>query len=167
MAKQLILVRHGKAENQRPDSNDFQRKLTDRGRNNAAEMAERLKVKNLLPDYLLSSPAARALETCQIFAGVLGMDEASITTNAAIYEASAKALLKALNAIPDRSERAAMFGHNPGISMLALELTDADVYDMPTAGVVVISFDADSWAEVSMHTGTMLLFDYPERNARD
>ncbi|TDO22753.1 SixA phosphatase family protein [Pedobacter duraquae] len=162
MAKQLIIVRHGKAENQHPDGSDFERNLTERGRNNSAEMAERMKIRALIPDYLLSSPAPRALQTCEIFAEVWNMDKQAITTDESIYEAPLKALLKAVNALPDSSVKAAMFGHNPGVAQLALTLTDADIYDVPTAGVVVINFNADAWAEISANTGTMLLFDYPE-----
>ena len=162
MAKQLIIVRHGKAESQHPDGSDFERQLTERGQHDSAEMAERLKIRGLVPDYLLSSPASRALETCEIFAEVWNMNKQDITTDKSIYEAPLKALLKAVNALPDSAEKAAMFGHNPGVAQLALTLTDEDIYEVPTAGVVVVNFEADSWAEISTNTGTMLLFDYPQ-----
>ncbi|RZM26447.1 MAG: phosphohistidine phosphatase, partial [Pedobacter sp.] len=79
MAKQLILVRHGKAENQLPDSSDFDRKLTNRGRRDATEMAERLKARSIKPSYLFSSPAPRALETGEIFSRVWDLDPQTIT----------------------------------------------------------------------------------------
>ncbi len=56
----------------------------------------------------------------------------------------------------------AMFGHNPGFTDFANYLTDADIYNIPTSGVVVISFDVDDWAEISHHSGKVLLFDFPK-----
>ena len=48
-----------------------------------------------------------------------------------------------------------LIGHNDGISSLASYLTDKNVH-LKTGGYVCISFEADSWREVSCGTGTIV-----------
>jgi phosphohistidine phosphatase len=162
MAKQLLLVRHGKSDKDIPHVKDFDRPLNHRGNKNAHTMAEKLLEKGWTAPLLVSSPANRALSTAVHFAKVFNIPEEAIKTDLSIYEANTMALLKVVNGFPNQSEVIALFGHNPGITDFANYLTDADIYNIPTSGIVVINFDVSDWAEVSYHTGTMLLFDFPK-----
>jgi phosphohistidine phosphatase len=66
--KKLIIVRHAKSSWDNPDLDDFDRPLNKRGLKDAPRMGKRLKEKHITPDILLSSPAERALATCQAIA---------------------------------------------------------------------------------------------------
>ncbi|RYD71498.1 MAG: histidine phosphatase family protein, partial [Sphingobacteriales bacterium] len=81
-----------------------------------------------------------------------------------IYEANTTALLKVVNDLNDDAETVIMFGHNPGFTDLANELSDAELYNIPTAGMVLMSFPFDSWKMVSRGTGEMVFFDYPKNS---
>jgi len=58
--------------------------LNDTGRDQAHEVAAELKNKGI--DMILSSPQNRTMETAQIVAGILGIDEIKITKGLKLYE---------------------------------------------------------------------------------
>lgn len=160
MAKQLLLVRHGKSDWANLDLKDFDRPLNKRGKENAPEMAERLINKGIKFDLMVSSPAKRARSTAKFFAEAYQIDD--IQYEEAIYEANTNTLLKVVNGLADEADTVIMFGHNPGFTDLANELSDADIANIPTAGMVLISFPFDSWKMVSRGTGDLVFFDYPK-----
>ena len=162
MAKQLLLVRHGKSDWGDANLRDFDRPLNKRGLENAPEMAERLINKGFKFDLMVSSPAKRAKSTAKFFAEAYHFD--NIRYEELIYEANTTALLKVVNDLNDDAETVIMFGHNPGFTDLANELSDAELYNIPTAGMVLMSFPFDSWKMVSRGTGEMVFFDYPKNS---
>lgn len=162
MAKNLLLVRHGKSDWGNLALKDFDRPLNKRGKQNAPEMADRLLKKDFKFDTMLSSPAKRAKSTAKYFAEAYYVE--TIQYEASIYEANTNTLLRVINALDDSAETVIMFGHNPGFTDLANELSDADIYNIPTAGMVLISFPFDSWKMVSRGTGDLVFFDYPKNS---
>ena len=63
---ELVLLRHGKAENSNPDG-DFSRCLVEKGREQARRAARNLKNAGLLPEIVLTSPLLRARQTADEF----------------------------------------------------------------------------------------------------
>jgi len=163
MAKQLVIIRHGKSDWAEPGMSDFDRPLNHRGNKNAPEMAERISRKNLVPQLVVSSPAKRAITTAGHFSTVWNMPLSNIQQEPAIYEANVTALLMVVNQLDNLVERAAMVGHNPGLTDFINYLADAHIYNLPTAGVVVIDFPFDDWSMISQHTGSLFLFDCPKK----
>lgn len=159
--KQLLLVRHGKAEPHTSDKKDIDRALSRAGHLDAPEMANRFIGKGVLPEYLVSSTANRALTTAKHFAKVWNIEPEQVYTEAAIYEANVPTLLSLVNSLDNQYHKIALFGHNPGFTDFANYLCNADIYNIPTTGLVWIEFPFDDWAMVSEGTGTKLLFDYP------
>ncbi len=162
MTKKLFLIRHGKSDWADIQLSDFDRPLNARGNRNAPEMAERILKKDLVPQLIVSSPALRALFTARHFAKVWAKPAAQIQLEINIYEASAASLLKVLNSFDDEFDRIALFGHNPGLTDFANYLSDANIYNIPTAGTVLIEFDVDKWSEIGYHDGKLIEFDYPK-----
>jgi len=162
MPKQLLLVRHGKSDWGNLDLKDFDRPLNKRGKENAPEMAERLVNRGFKFDLMVSSPAKRAKSTAKFFAEAFQFDD--IKYEESIYEANTNTLLKVVNGLDDAADTVIMFGHNPGFTDLANELSDADIYNIPTAGMVLMKFPFDSWEMVSSGTGDLVFFDYPKNS---
>lgn len=162
MAKQLLLIRHGKSDWGNINLSDFDRPLNKRGKENAPEMAERLIKRGFKIDLMVSSPAKRAKSTAKYFAEAYNIDH--IQFEESIYEANTNALLKVVNGLNNGADHVIMFGHNPGFTDFANALCDADIYNIPTAGMVLISFPFDSWQMVSKGTGEMVFFDYPKNS---
>jgi phosphohistidine phosphatase len=163
MAKQLLIIRHGKSDWAEPGMSDFDRPLNHRGNKNAPEMAERIVRKNLVPELIVSSPANRALTTARHFAQTWNIPTANIQQEPSVYEANVTSLLKIINGLSNGVNSAALVGHNPGLTDFVNYLADAHLYNLPTAAVVVIDFPFDDWSMVSQHTGTLFLFDCPKK----
>ncbi len=162
MAKQLFIIRHAKSDWDDPKLSDHDRPLNKRGHKNAPEMARRLVKKHLIPEKLVSSTALRALTTARYFADELDIKQKAIEQEPEIYEASASTLLNIVNGFDDKSDRVAIFGHNPGFTTLLLNLCGGDIYNMPTCSVAIVDFPFNSWKLISNGTGELRFFDYPK-----
>ena len=79
--KTLYIIRHAKSSWTNPLMDDFDRPLNKRGELNAPHMGKRLKEKRIVPDLMLSSPAKRALSTCEKIADVLNYSREKIKTD--------------------------------------------------------------------------------------
>jgi phosphohistidine phosphatase len=162
--KQLLLIRHAKSDWNDPTQKDFDRPLNNRGHKNAPEMAHRLVKKGFIPQQLVSSPAMRAQTTAKYFAEAFGIKKSEIQNEQPIYEGSASSLLKVINQLDNGHDLIALFGHNPGLTTIAVNLCGADIYNIPTCGMVLIEFPFDEWKMVSNGTGKMVFFDYPKKS---
>ena len=144
----LTLIRHAHAEAERAGIKDFDRSLSETGVREARAAALKLAAENPQVDLILSSPAVRALQTAQIFARALAYPEPRIGTDASLYLASPDAILAALEDIEDAVRHVLVFGHNPGISILARQLSaNSRMPELNTAGVFSIQLTLPSWAE--------------------
>ncbi len=164
--KRLILVRHAKSSWDDQTLTDFDRPLNDRGNRDAPRMGKRLKEKDIHPDMMLTSPAARALTTCEIIAGILGFSLKKIKTDRSLYHASPEQLLRTLQTLPDlrdREEVVMLFGHNPGLTEFANELLNENIDNIPTCGVVSCQLDVTHWKELDWGKGSLEFFDFPKR----
>lgn len=161
--KELFLVRHAKSSWDDPTLSDFERPLNERGKRDAPFMGAHLADLGIKPDLIISSPAKRAKKTAKILAEALGYDLQKIEYKEAIYEASAQSLLYIVCQLPDSAKRVMIVGHNPGLTMLANILDDIVIDNIPTCGVVGVTFDTGSWSEACRMKGHTVMFDYPKK----
>lgn len=164
LTRQLVLVRHAKSSHDQGELPDSARPLNDRGRRDAAHMAERARRLLGRPDALVSSPALRALSTAEIFAEALGIAPDAILLKPDIYEASAPTLLRVVRALDDAQRQVLLFGHNPGISEFARLLADCPFGDMPTCALVQIELPIAHWREASPGSGKVLQYRDPKQD---
>lgn len=125
-ARSLILMRHATAAT--GTGRDFDRPLTRRGLDEAHRVGERLRIDGPVPDHVLCSSAQRCRETWRSLATGLGAESLppiDVAFEDALYDASTAGLLEAI-----RAEQTAavllVLAHNPGISLLAVELGQGD-----------------------------------------
>ncbi len=168
--KKLYIIRHAKSSWDYPSLSDFDRPLNDRGKRDAPRMAKRLKEKRLTPDMVISSPAVRALDTCKIMCEVLGFDRKKIIEHKSLYHASEEQILSVVRQIKDRKgdkeEIVLLFGHNPGLTEFANRLSDENIANIPTAGMVAAELNIDKWSQANWGCGKLLFFDFP-KNKRE
>lgn len=166
--KKLYLVRHAKSSLADAATDDFDRPLNERGEKDAPHMAKLVKDHNITPDRMISSPANRALSTCQIFARTFQFDSAKINTEKKLYHASADTILKVLGSLQEHQgeeeEVVFLFGHNPGITAFANLLFNSGIDNIPTCGVVGITLNIETWREISFGCGNLNSFEYPKMN---
>lgn len=160
--KKIILVRHGKAIDNRDDMHDFKRTLIHKGEKESELMARAFKKESFKPDLIISSPADRALETAHIYARKMGYPVQHIHLEDSLYSnASVRSLLDIVRAINDEYVSVFLFGHNPSISDFAMYLLPEFSFRIPKSGVVGMEFPVASWKEIQKGTGQIYLFDYP------
>lgn len=161
--KTLYLVRHAKSSWDYPELSDYERPLNKRGKRDAPEMGQRLASKGITPDLMLSSPANRALTTCETIAQEIDYPKNKIITNEDIYHASKESLLEILKDVDDKYDSIMMFGHNPGFTDFANELADTDIVNIPTCGLFACTFPLDSWNYIEWSSAHLLFYDYPKK----
>src|SRR5579871_154436 len=122
--KQLILLRHGEAQAQRPGLADFDRSLTDHGRTEALDAADCLRRTAVRIDSLLASPARRAKETALIIAAQLDFNR-TLLFDPLLYREDMQALLESAQRCEADASAVLLVAHNPGISLLARHLANS------------------------------------------
>lgn len=158
--KRLYVVRHGKAENDGPSGDDFDRKLAERGKDDAKKLGARLKDRDVRVDMIFSSPAKRARKTARILAKKIGYEKDKIVCDPMIYEDSFKGALDLIRSADNSLERLMIVGHNPGLTRLVAFLTGKDVDSLPTCGAACIDFDLDSWKDAEEGGGSLSYLDH-------
>jgi len=146
--KKLILVRHAKSSWKDPDLSDFERPLNKRGKNDAPVMGKRLKKLGVKPDIIISSTAVRASSTAKIFCEEMGLPEEKLIFDRNLYAAGEDEMLKVLNSLDDKIKTVMLFAHNPGLTDLSNLLSDDFIDNIPTAGVVSLTFKEESWSDL-------------------
>jgi len=151
--RELLLLRHAKSD-WTTGVGDFERPLEKRGELDAHRVGIWLFSKELVPDYIVCSPAMRALETACFACNTMSIPCNNIITNKNLYEASPKQLLKIINNFPIKVQRALLVGHNPEMEDLLLSLVDKSISIptdgklLPTAALARLKI-SDNWHSLS------------------
>jgi phosphohistidine phosphatase len=162
--RRLTLLRHAKAHPPRDGQPDRERELNARGERDAPVMAQRLLETGARPSLIITSPAARALQTARLFAAGIGYPLEFLQREADLYLATPDDILAVLARQDDTFRDIVVCGHNPGLTELANRLTGAGIDNVPTCGVVVIDSAAPTWRGIG--SGAVLArFDFPKAAA--
>ncbi len=161
--KQLYIIRHAKSSWDNPDLKDHDRPLNKRGNRDAPMMAKVLRKKGALPDLILSSSAKRALDFAKIIAEETGYKKSKIEFNKEIYMADEDAMLNIIRSVRDNYNMIFMIGHNPDLTSFANSLSDCNIDNIPTSGVVQIEFNTNTWKDIEFGKGIFVSFDYPKK----
>lgn len=161
--KYLYLIRHAKSSWSDPSLSDFSRPLNKRGKRDIPVMGERMSSYEPKPEMIISSPAKRARRTARGIGAALGFDKKEIVLDDELYTFSPEGFLKVIKRAPKTIEVLALVGHNHGLTECAEMLSGESLINVPTCGIVLISFSLSSWDTVMHGGGRLLLFDYPKR----
>jgi phosphohistidine phosphatase len=163
--KKLFIVRHAKSSWDDPDLDDFDRPLNTRGKRNAPEIGKRLAMRGVNPDLIITSPAKRAAATARRIAEEISYPKSKIIKEENFYHGTIQEVITIVQKLEDHVNSLMIFGHNPGLTDLANYLSSADIYNIPTCGVVEIDFDIASWKMLGSKTGKLINFDFPKNNS--
>lgn len=162
--KTLLLVRHAKSSWDNLTLSDFDRPLNGRGKEDAPQMATRIKDKKIKIDLFISSPAKRAKKTAMIFMGIYDENKKNLILIPSLYEASVQNFYNTIEIIDDKYNNIALFSHNPGITEFANSLTDYTTDNMPTSSVFAVSIQIKKWGEFKNADKELLFFDFPKNS---
>ena len=138
-------MRHAAALAAPAGASDFERPLSEPGRLEAAQAAQRLAGTAAI-ERILFSPARRTSETARIIADELSFAAQALVAMPALYVATA-AVIRAAVAHNHRGAHVVLIvGHNPGISEFGCELAGLGFHaQLPTAGFWRRSLGAQAW----------------------
>lgn len=128
----VFLVRHAHAVSGEPDE---LRALSDRGREEARGLAQRLAGHHSPPAVVLTSPLLRARQTAEEIARTSGVP---LEVDERLAPGATAELLR--EAIAELAGAVAVVGHQPDCSEIAVEVTGDDP-GFPTAGVLELELD--------------------------
>lgn len=164
--KTLFLLRHAKSSWGEPGRDDHDRTLSPRGVRAAELVAVYLAQRSPQPAFALASTARRALDTLEPIRRRLGLPYA---TDRKLYLAEPGAIAERVAQLDDAHPAALVVGHNPGMHEAALAFAPAGDRAararlrerFPTGALAVVEFDADSWTDVALGTGSLVEFVTP------
>ncbi len=155
--KTLILVRHGKSSWEYGVS-DKDRPLKERGINDAHLVGDHFKEHAADIAAAYSSPACRALHTAMIVLREFNfpLDQFRVTNE--LYDFSGSAVVDFVRGLDDSIDKAIIFGHNFAFTNIANQWGNITVHNLPTAGLVQIRFDINSWSDVQKGKSEHIIF---------
>jgi phosphohistidine phosphatase len=163
----LYVLRHAKSDWGDSSLSDFDRPLNDRGWKAAKAMGREMRERDLTPDLVLVSPAARTKETLARAEEGFG-NAFNATEIRSIYLAETETLIDLVRGAPSDARRLMLVGHNPGMHEVVLALTKGPrelreeiASKFPTAALAEISFDVGDWTDVTLGSGRLRSFVKP------
>ena len=170
--RRLMLLRHAKTENDAPSGRDQDRRLDDRGRNDAAEIGGWIGLHPPFPDSVLVSTAVRANQTWEIAWQAMQAlaPQPAVELLPELYGADPAQLLETVHAAASADPKVLLvIGHNPGMHELALMLAasgdaagrKALSDNLPTSGLAIFDFEVDDWGDVAFRRGRLARFVSP------
>ncbi len=151
--KRVIIVRHAKSVPYGYDD-DFNRDLTERGISDAEKISLRLREMDVFPEWVITSPATRAMHTATIYCRNLGYDSSTIQVEDELYDGvTTQSFVDMLQSLPEKAQTVFVFGHNPAVYYLVFNLVKYFNSDMPTCSTVVLDFQVEKWEDVSARVG--------------
>lgn len=150
-SRQLLLLRHAKATFE-IGGRDVDRPLSEVGCRQAVRLGKQMKKLGFFPDYVVSSSAKRAVDTCYRVCSQLDIPLGSVYLNEAIYQATASLLLSLLASTDKTATSLLIVGHNPALEDLATLLSlhpsshDNEIRMYP-ATLIELQFNGD-WSDL-------------------
>lgn len=160
--KRIYLTRHAKSSWTDFKLSDHDRPLDERGLTDAPLMAKKLKSLVPVPDCLITSSAVRAMQTAELFASELNIEKSAIKIYKSLYHSEPNEMLEVLQAQDDSLSTIAMFVHNPGITYFAHLVGDLNIQDVSTCGILIMTTDIESWADLMFSHIHLEQYIYPK-----
>jgi len=161
--KNLILIRHAKSSWDVPVE-DKLRSISQRGIKDAHLIAS--KTAGIVPDsYIVwCSNAKRTKETAFIFSEYLAIPLETIFFSDDLYTFDDQILLQMLRNCKNEYDNLILFGHNEAITNFVNKFGDFYIDNVPTAGLVFLRFESDSWKNITKGKTIATLFPSQFKN---
>ncbi len=145
--KILLILRHAKSSWKDNALHDHERPLNKRGKNQGLKIGKLLKELDLVPDYIISSTAKRAIDTSELVAEFSAYD-GKINTDSSLYnQSSVEQYIKVLASISNNYHKILIVGHNPTVENLIEKLTNR-IELMKTCSLARIDIKIKNWKDI-------------------
>ncbi len=171
MSRELWLLRHGKSDRDDLSIEDFDRPLKKRGKRAVQRLGVWMQKQGFIPDYLLSSPAKRALATAKIVHKAIAVEALLIVQDKRLYQEGVELLKAVLAECPLTSERVLLVGHNPELEDLLGYLVGTDHLPdidklLPTSALARLLLP-DDWSHLVAGSAELLSIIYAKSLPED
>jgi phosphohistidine phosphatase len=165
MSRELWLLRHGKSD-RNIAMEDFDRPLKKRGKRAVERIGIWLQQQRLIPDWIVSSPANRAISTAKIVHKAIAVEGLVITQDKRLYQEGFERLKTVLAECPLEARRVLLVGHNPELEDLLIHLAGADNLPdtdklLPTAALARLIMP-DEWTHLDAGSAKLLSITNPK-----
>ncbi|GAA4245055.1 SixA phosphatase family protein [Winogradskyella damuponensis] len=145
--KEIILIRHGKSSWEH-DVTDRERPLKTRGINDIKLVANHFFNSNSVPEIIFSSPARRALSTCEIFMNTLNIAKEQVVVVEELYDFDGRNVIDFIKNLSNEYNEVMIFGHNHAFTSISNIFGDTFIDNLPTSGLVKLKFDINDWNDL-------------------
>ncbi len=150
----LYVLRHAKSDWTGPDTSDFERPLNKRGVKDVPRVGRALQRTGLLPQRVITSPAARALATAEGIAARL-TPAPEVVPDERLYHAAPHALSAVVAEFGAGAECVMAVAHNPGMEEWIGMLCGGAAVRLPTGGLARVALEIRDWSELKGALGEL------------
>tara|TARA_B100000902_G_C27217129_1_gene867638 strand:- start:352 stop:846 length:495 start_codon:yes stop_codon:yes gene_type:complete len=144
--RKLIIIRHCKSSWSNSSLSDFERPLNNRGLKDGELMSEKLSLKISSVDLLLSSSSRRTVLTSKFFIDKIKINNVKYSDD--LYHSDHSKIIDKIQKVDNKVNSLMLIGHNPGLTYLVNHFSNIQLYNLSTAGIVVLDLLIDSWKEI-------------------
>lgn len=148
--KTLQILRHAKTERLQLGQQDKDRKLTERGLNQLADLLANQQDNLSQAQHVLVSTAKRTRMTLKQIEQLFSKESIQFDDN--LYLASLVTLAQTIEQQDDQLNNLLLIGHNDGLSDFVSFLVGEHHY-LPTSGYVVLELEIERWQHLSKGIG--------------
>lgn len=146
--KSIHLIRHAKSSWQDTRLSDVQRPLAERGIKDCQIMGQQLLQAGWNHRQIYCSQAQRAQQTITGIAEALPQLKIDWQIAPELYTFSARVLLDWLRDFSDEFNQVTLVGHNPAMTDLINQLSEAGLANLPTCAYAQLQSNSHSWSEI-------------------
>lgn len=155
-------MRHAKSSWKDAQLNDMERPLLQKGLERTRLIISYLRENGFNPEYVLTSPAVRALETARIMAHAFDIGEKNFREEKNIYSANENSYYDLCFDLPKKISHLLIVGHNPALTGFVNFFLNPRIDYLPTSGIVSIEFDSEKWEEVPVSSYRVRFMIFPK-----
>jgi len=159
MSRELWLLRHGKSDRNLA-MDDFDRPLKKRGKRATERIGAWLQQEQMIPDWIVCSPAKRALATAKLVYKAINVEGIAISQDKRLYQEGFERLKTVLAECPLEAKRVLLVGHNPELEDLLINLVGAAHFPetdkvLPTSALARLIMP-DDWSHLDAGCAKLL-----------
>jgi len=160
--KTLFLIRHAKSSWSVPNTSDFERSISKKGKKDINTIGSYLSLIGVKPQLILSSCALRAQQTTDLLAEKISFKGEKYYLQE-LYLTGLNAIKEIIHIQDDSVDSIFLIGHNPQLHELANSIIDEHISKFPSLGVIAIDFDIECWSEIENIKGQIDFFIFPKQ----
>ncbi|WP_164503487.1 SixA phosphatase family protein [Pleionea sediminis] len=163
--KYLSLLRHAKSSWDFPSLDDKHRPLSKRGKKSTQLIAEHNSNVFKEAELICASTSVRATQTIENILEHAKISASNLEFREQLYTFDDSDIIRFIQSISDSYQRILLVGHNPAFTEVVNQLTNNQLINIPTCGIVKIQCESISWQDITQFENKLVFFDCPKNYA--